>query len=278
MGPTDSADLLQEQAQAFQDQGVVLLRQVFTDWVEPLRRGIETNMANPSWRERTYRPADESAPFFQDFCNWRSIPEYRDFVMRSPAARLAAHLMGSKTARMFHEHVLVKEPGTSVVTPWHQDQPYYIVAAQHCVSFWIPLDPVSRETTSEYIAGSHLWGKTFLPSRFDGTKLYPGDTSEPVPDIEDRREELPVVGWAMEPGDAVAFHFRTLHGAPANASKQRRRVLSTRWVGDDAVFVKRPGPGSPPFPDLSFETGDPFEGTDFPVLYERDSRGGPESG
>jgi hypothetical protein len=55
-------------------------------------------------------------------------------------------------------------------------------------------------------------------------------------------------------------------------------VLSTRWVGDDAVFVKRPGPGSPPFPDLSFETGDRFEGADFPVLYERDSLGGPESG
>ena len=71
----------------------------------------------------------------------------------------------------------------------------------------------------------------------------------------------------MEPGDAIAFHYRTLHGAPANSSAERRRVTSVRWIGDDARFVKRPGMTSPSFPELKFEDGSPFEGDEFPVIY-----------
>ncbi len=94
-----------------------------------------------------------------------------------------------------------------------------------------------------------------------------GDASEAVPDVDAARGELDIVGWAMEPGDAVAFSFRTLHGAPANASPSRRRVISVRWVGDDAAFVKRPGTTSPAFPDLEFEDGAPFGGREFPILF-----------
>jgi ectoine hydroxylase-related dioxygenase (phytanoyl-CoA dioxygenase family) len=37
------------------------------------------------------------------------------------------------------------------------------------------------------------------------------------------RSEFEILGWAMEPGDAVCFHFGTVHGAPGNVSKQNRR-------------------------------------------------------
>ena len=87
------------------------------------------------------------------------------------------------------------------------------------------------------------------------------------PDIDAKREDLDIVGWEMEPGDAIAFNFRTLHGAPANNSTSRRRVISLRWVGDDAVFVKRRGTTSPAFPDLTYEDGAPFKGQEFPILY-----------
>ena len=41
------------------------------------------------------------------------------------------------------------------------------------------------------------------------------------------------LSWAVEPGDAIAFHGRTVHGAPGNLSAQRhRRVLSLRWLGE----------------------------------------------
>ena len=65
----------------------------------------------------------EGGRFFDDYCNWTRIPEFVDVVRNSPAAQAAAELMGSRSAQMFHDHVLVKEPGTSKPTPWHQDRP-----------------------------------------------------------------------------------------------------------------------------------------------------------
>ncbi|MGB2304588.1 MAG: phytanoyl-CoA dioxygenase, partial [Candidatus Puniceispirillales bacterium] len=77
--------MLSEQVIAdFRSDGAVKLEGVFTDWVEHLRQGVERNMANPSWRERTYQPDDGSAPFFQDYCVWSQVPEYKDFVLESP--------------------------------------------------------------------------------------------------------------------------------------------------------------------------------------------------
>jgi ectoine hydroxylase-related dioxygenase (phytanoyl-CoA dioxygenase family) len=271
MTMADDATVLisDEQVEQFHRDGALVLRGVFNDWVEGARQAIEENKQNPSWRERTYRPDDGSAPFFQDYCVWADFAGYKALAADSAMPELAARLMGSKTARMFHDHILVKEPGNSVVTPWHQDQPYYLVEASQCVSFWVPLDPVPRDRTIEYIGGSHNWGKSFRPTRFDGTDLFPGDTSELVPDVARERDNLNILGWAVEPGDAVAFSFRTLHGAPANASSARRRVISLRWVGDDARFVQRAGTSSPAYPDLTFEDGAPFGGDLFPVLYPR---------
>lgn len=251
----------------FMADGVVVLRQVFNDWIEPLRVGVQSLMANPSPLERTVKPADGTAAFFQDLCNWQRIPQFRDFVYESSAGVLAARLMGSKTARFFHDHVLVKQPGGSTVTPWHQDQPYYCVEGSQSVSFWIPLDPVSREVVMECVRGSHRWGKGFRPMRFDGTRLYEHDDFETMPDIEAQRSELDIAGWDMQPGDAIAFNFRTVHGAPANQSPRMRRVFSARWVGDNAVYAERGSDGSPPFAGLTMAHGEPFDAPIFPVVW-----------
>ena len=263
-------EITDDQVERFRADGAVLLKGAFTGHVEGARTAIEENKANPSWRERTYRPAagEAGAPFFQDYCVWDRFDGYRALVRDSGMAAMAARLMGSRTARIFHDHILVKEPGNAVVTPWHQDAPYYLVEAAQTVSFWVPLDPVPRERTIEYVAGSHRWGRAFRPQRFDGTPLFENDDAEAVPDVDARRDELEILGWAVEPGDAVAFQFCVLHGAPANASPTRRRVISVRWVGDDARFKVRPGTTSPAFPDLDYEDGAPFDAPQFPVLYE----------
>lgn len=257
----------EELVSAFQDDGVVLLPGLLRDRVPALAAAVAENMEHPSPFERTYKPDDGSAPFFQDFCNWQRIEGYRDAVLNSPMAEVAARLMKSRTARIFHDHVLVKEPGNSMKTPWHQDQPYYLCEGEKSVSFWVPLDPVPQEIAVEYVAGSHRWGKQFRPDRFNGQALYDGDQSEPVPDVERDREKLKVVGWAMQPGDAVAFHFRTLHGAPANTTGNRRRAISFRWVGDDTSFVVRKGRPSPPFPHIDVVDGAAFDGPDFPIVF-----------
>ncbi len=252
-------------APGYAEDGVAILRGAFTDWVEALREGTELLMTYPGPFERSYTPKDGSARFFQDLCNWQRIPQYRAFIEQGPGAVIAKQLMGSSGARFFHDHILVKEPGTSIVTPWHQDGPYYCVGGEQTVSFWIPLDPVGRDVTLECIAGSHRWSKIHKPKRFDGTDLYADDDRDEMPDIDGHRGDYRILGWEMEPGDAVAFHFRTVHGAPANTSPQRRRrVFSARWVGDDACYIDRKGGGSPPLRHIKLNTGDPLDGPDFP--------------
>ena len=110
--------------EAWRTDGVVCLRGLFADWVEALREGVAVNLAEPGPDGKLYR--DEAGRLFlSDYCNWQRIPQYRDFLLGSRCAELAAELMGSKTARLFHEHVLVKEAGAAIATPWHHDQPYY---------------------------------------------------------------------------------------------------------------------------------------------------------
>ena len=55
----------------------------------------------------------EDGRFFDDYCNWQRIPELETVIRTSPAAEVASDLMQSNTVQVFHDHVLVKEPGTS---------------------------------------------------------------------------------------------------------------------------------------------------------------------
>jgi len=250
---------------AFRRDGAAVVRGAFGDWIATLRDGVARNMAEPSSDVRIYDGGE--GRFFGDYCNWARIPEYRRFAFESPASRIAARLMGSRSVRLFHEHVLVKEPGAEVPTPWHQDQPYYCVDGAQSCSLWIPLDPVDRATSPEFVAGSHDWGRFFRPERFNKTPLNADDRLEPVPDIDAHRDDYRILGWDLEPGDAIAFTFRTLHGAPANRHRDRaRRAFSLRMVGEDATFARRAGVTSPPFREVALAHGAPLDGPEFPLL------------
>jgi ectoine hydroxylase-related dioxygenase (phytanoyl-CoA dioxygenase family) len=258
----------QQTINAFKNDGAVPLRGVFKDWVDTLSKGIARNMAEPGADVKIYTGANGGGRFFGDYCNWNRIAEYRDFIFNSNAKELGRDLMGATNVRLFHEHVLVKEPAADVATPWHQDQPYYCVDGKQTVSLWIPLDPVPRERTLEFVGGSHLWGKYYRPERFNKTPLNENDGLEPVPDINGDRAKFNVLGWALEPGDAVAFSYMTLHGAPANDSPSiGRRAFSLRLIGDDVRFARRDGVvTSPPFRGVALKHGDEMNAPEFPLL------------
>lgn len=258
----------QDQIDAFARDGVVFLPGLFKDWVESLCAGIERNMREPGpYAAENLKPG-ESGRFFDDYCNWERIPEFVDFARNSPAAQAAAELMRSKTAQLFHDHVLVKEPGTTKATPWHQDAPYYFVDGAQTLSFWIPVDPV-EDATLRCVAGSHLWPKMVLPVRWLSEQNFYASSDEylPIPDPDAAPETYPVLEWAMQPGDAVAFHYRTLHGARGNTTTRRRRAFSMRFVGDDARYVERPGRTSPPYPGHEMKAGQKLREDWFPVLW-----------
>lgn len=264
----DSSLITDEQVESYHVDGAVLVRGLFAAWVETICDGIDANMADPGPYAAENTVEGQDGRFFDDYCNWQRIPEFERVVRESAAAATAARLMGSRTSQVFHEHVLVKEPGTTKPTPWHQDSPYYFVEGEHTVSLWSPMDPV-EEATLRVVAGSHTWEKLVLPTRWlKGDDFYPGaEDYLPVPDPDSDPDSYQVLEWSMEPGDAVAFNYRALHGARGNDTERRRRAFSLRFVGDDARFVERAGLTSPPFPGHGMRPGERLREDWFPTIY-----------
>ena len=248
--------------------GVVVLRNIINiKWITLLKRGVRKNFQNPSKYKCVYEKNNKKELFYDDYCNWNKIEEYKNFIFQSDIANIAKVLMQSNKVNLFHEHVLVKEIGSKKRTPWHQDQSYYCVNGKDNCSFWIPLDKVSKNSSPEFVIGSNKWNKKFLPTKFFGNAYKKKDGEfQHIPNIEKNRKNYDIKNWKMNIGDAVAFNFSTVHGAPENKSNNRRRAFSVRFTGDDATYVKRKGEMSPPFPKIKLKTGQALDSKTFPVL------------
>ncbi len=250
----------------FGADGAVCVRGAFTaDEVALATAAVEATLADLSPTAKRASGDDDGA-FVEDFCRWGEVAAIEELARTSAAAAIAAELTGATTVRLFHDHVLVKEAGTRQRTPWHQDLPYYNVDGRQLVSMWMPVDPVPRASSLELVAGSHL-GPWYLPRTFldHEARWFPEGSLAELPAID----EASVLAWDLEPGDAVFFHMLSLHGAAGFPGPGRRRVLSLRFLGDDAVHAPRPWATSPPFPGLEDElpAGAPMDHPLFPVLW-----------
>lgn len=170
---------------------------------------------------------------------------------------------------MFHDHILVKEPGTAKATPWHQDMPYYCVSGEQTASYWIPLDKVTAANTLQVVLGSHRWPKLVRPTRWSSNKPWYSNDADYM-DMPDIDESQNILIPELELGDCVLFNFKTVHGAPGNALTSRRRAFSTRFMGDDVRYADRGGPTSPPFDGLIQADGDKMPLDWFPEVYSND--------
>ena len=254
--------------ETFWEDGVVCLRGLFTDWIEKLEQGAAFHIANPSQSALTHKANSHSGEFLEDFCCWNRIPEYTDFVHNSSLGQIAANLMKSNTAQFFHDHFLYKEASSGVPTPWHQDQPYYCVNGEQTVSLWVPLNARDRSVSLRCAAGSHLLPREIRPTSWSSNESFYSDDNNfmDIPDIDNN--EFEIKQWAMQPGDAVAFNFRTIHGANANTLSTANRTLSFRLIGDDVKYRDRGGRTSPNFPDINQNNGEPLRSDWFPIIYD----------
>ena len=258
----------------FARDGVCVLRNIVpAEWREKLESAIEENLLNPGPYGKNHTEAGKPGAYFGDYVNWQRISAYKDVCDQGPLGAIAGDLMDASRTQLFHEHVLVKEPGTADPTPWHQDLPYYCLDGTKTVSIWVPLDPVKAEVCPHFIAGSHTGSVTYVPRRFKTLEPLEGDTStyQPFPNIEEIASPDSLRSWDLEPGDAVAFDYHTLHNAPPNNSATRRRAVSFRFIGEDCRYVARSHAISPPFDEmgLKLNMGDALPENWFPVVSER---------
>ena len=261
-----------ETLSAFARDGAVALRGVVSPReLALLRAGVESALAHPSPRHGVASAASDPGRFIEDFCVWRDVPALEAFVRGTRLARLAAELLGSPSATLHHDHILVKEAGTQAVTPYHQDHPFYDVEGEG-VSFWIPLDGVAEEESLEVIPRTHM-GPLYLPRTFlsQEARWHAPGTLPEVPAFAPSA----ALRWALAPGDCIAFNFKAVHGAAGvRASAPRRRVYSLRFVGHAAVHAPRPWRTSPQLSEAlragevdERVAGAPLRGALFPTLF-----------
>jgi ectoine hydroxylase-related dioxygenase (phytanoyl-CoA dioxygenase family) len=267
--PSAPRDFFTEAA-AFSRDGVVCVRSVLDPAeVAVAAAAIDAVLASPGPLAQVASSPDDPGAFTEDFCRWREIPGIERLARHSRVPAVAAALMGTPQARLYHDHVLVKEGGTRQRTPWHQDQPYYNVDGQG-VSAWIPVDPVPEDGCLELVAGSHrgpwLMPRTFLRRE---ARWFPEGSLAELPDIDADRGGFDIRRFSLAPGDAIFFDFLTVHGAPGFPRPGRRRVLSLRYLSAAARHAPRTWRTSPPFDGLTGQlpAGAPMDHPLFPVVY-----------
>ena len=285
--------LTDAQIEAYRQDGVVHLPgAVDAGTVDGLVGAVDELMANPTRFGGSMTPAGRPGRFFQDRLLHPVRPAFRRVLDDLPLPALAAQAMASDTIRLYFDHVFVKEVGTEENFVWHQDRPYWAVDGTKVCSTWLALTPADAASSAlEFVRGSHQWDRTFRPEypalegrspeqveaalwRGIAEHLHTFDDRCPI--FEDEPDRYDVISFAVEPGDALLFDFRTVHRSGPNAGTNRRAAISWRWLGDDAVWA--PTPGADPIigpDDTSLEPGDLVtDDTVFPLVHPRPAPGG----
>ncbi|MHB8530880.1 MAG: phytanoyl-CoA dioxygenase family protein [Caulobacteraceae bacterium] len=237
------------------------------------RGAYDWSLANPGPGATAFAQASE-ATFYNDLYNPRCLEGYRAMLEASPVPGIVADLWGAGEVWFTYEQVFLKEGGEARRTPWHQDSSYLAIAGEHLAVAWISFDPVTAEDSLEFVRGSHR-GVLYNGSRFElGDDTAPINPSSPLPrlpDIEANRAAFDIVSFAVEPGDLVVFHPATLHGGAPTHYGQRRRTLTLRFFGPDAVYDRRVGYAGPRIAGFHerMRHGDPFRDPSFLELAPR---------
>jgi len=115
--------ITEEDRSTYERDGVVCVRGVFSPaWLAFLADAVEEAIASPGPHAEEYAARGGSGRFFGDIELSLRLSRFRRFALESPAGEIAGRIMGASRVNFFYDQLLVKEPGTSERTPWHQDR------------------------------------------------------------------------------------------------------------------------------------------------------------
>ena len=253
---------------AFAEDGVACARGLLApETIDTLRLALEDAIERLSVLAKNALNR-ESNGFHGDIFVWKLHDSFRDLALFSSLPALARQVLQTETVNFFYEQFFVKRARSPVSSPWHQDLPFWPVSGSQLVSFWITLDPVTRESSGlEFVKGSHRWQERFKAVT-PGEDPYMMDTDLPrAPDYSTLRDEVDLLGWDMEPGDVLLFGPLVCHGSAGNASSERdRRALAFRYCGPDVVYAPRHAT-MPLLWEHGLTPGDPLSGSLFPRVW-----------
>jgi ectoine hydroxylase-related dioxygenase (phytanoyl-CoA dioxygenase family) len=197
--------------------------------------------------------------------------EMRKAILAPVVGKIAARLMRSDSARLWHDQALYK-PGTAgqPITKegnvgWHQDYGFWhSCSTTNFCSSWVALQDTDLSNgTMRMVVGSHKWGV------IDGSN---NDKKE----METWAEHFAKLGggeWHEEPvllkaGQVSFHHGLTFHGSGPNTTDKPRLCVISHMMPGDTYYRA----GYPQHPNLALlgpnaYDGQPFNSDFFPLMW-----------
>jgi len=243
------ASLSQDSIDFYQANGFVRVREIITRQEAAHFREAALEFAA---QNQTHR--DDSI-FVQLVNVWRDDEKMKQLTFHPNITAAATQLSGAPL-RLWHDQILIKQPGKSRATEFHQDQPYWPHAdSPNPISCWIALCdvPVDRGCMT-FLPGSQ--SRTDLPAQSlgDSTSLF-----SICPQLQwNERVTVP-----LQAGDCTFHHGRCAHMATPNLTDEARVAhaaifidAGTRFSGKKHVVTD----------SLGLDKGDLLDGELFPEV------------
>lgn len=165
-------------------------------------------------RVRNLNEGANKAIFTQLVNVWQHDDGIKALTLHPNVGAVAERLAGVPL-RLWHDHVLIKQPQNNASTEFHQDQPYWPHEnCRHALSCWIALVDVPVERGC----------MTFIPGSQQRTDLR----AQNLADEHDLLELAPELKWLprvtlpLKAGDCTFHHARTAHMATPNFTSDPR--------------------------------------------------------
>ncbi len=249
-----------ENVDSYRDNGYVRFDGVLTaEEVEAVREGLARGAEAQKGFSRDLAGGGDK--IVQMVNLWEIDDVMKAYSTNPRLAGMARRLTGSDSVRLFHDQALVKKPGPSAASPWHQDQPYWPSKEPGMLSCWMALDDVTIDRGAmQFVPGSHAWGE-FEPISFAGDG----------PELRSLISPEQEAQWTVDPielkaGDCTWHHGLTFHYTRPNTTEHVRRALVTIYIPDGVTFAADDKMEGPMSESITSRKGEPLRGTRFPEL------------
>lgn len=231
--------LSDEKVDFYQENGFVQIDNVLSsEELAEVREYVDEAMDSKEGRSIRNNEGGAYAKVLNQKVNtWRDHAGVGKYSLHPRFAQMALELSGANGIRLFHDHCLLKMPGDSKPTPWHQDFPYWPMRGRKdtkTLSIWIALDDVDENN------GCMM----FLPKSHTVGKLKPISLVEPQNIFEYAKgtvvDEKQPVKVPMKAGSATFHNGLTFHYAHSNKTDKPRRALVMIYMPDDTIYSGKP--------------------------------------
>ena len=241
-----------EMIAAYQRDGFIKIRGVLSP-----EEAAEFRAAALAAQQRLRARAFSDNAIFTQLVNvWREDDAMRRLTLHPNVAAIAERL-ATVPLRLWHDQILIKQPGTgSVATEFHQDLPFWPHAGSaQSLSAWIALGDVPVERGC----------MTFLP----GSQRRVDLAAQNLADEHDLFRKAPDLAWyprvtlPLQAGDCTFHHALCAHMATPNRTDEARVAHVIIYTDAATSYTGAPHPVTD---GIGLIPGQPLDGELFPRL------------